>query len=185
MEEPNPIEKHDQDLAEHKKKQSLALVNLGGILSAILTVVLCTVITYTAHFTFGFFKILFGVLVGFGVKRIGKGSGTLVANTAGLYAVAAVIGYEWILATFFIAGDDPSLLPGRHDEESKAFMQMAYSYSRLVHEPAAAAFAYILAFRIAKNPMKKDELDYLLEAKGVSPEVSKYPKEYFKKKRRR
>jgi len=185
MEESNPIEKHDLDFAAHTNRQSVLLANLGGIIAGLLAVFLCTTITYTAHISLGYFKVVFGVLTGMGVKYLGKGSGKYFGNAAGLYGVGAVIVYEWILATYFISKTDPSLLPRGFKPEELEFWKMAFSFSRILKEIGTAIFAYAIAYRIGKNPMKKDELDYLLEAKGISSEDQKYSQKYFKNKKRR
>lgn len=169
----SPIEKHDQDLALHASGQSAAKSHLSGLASALIAVVLCTAITYTTHFAFGFFTIIFGVLTGFVVKYLGKGTGARFGNIAGVYAVAAVVGYELILATFFVASNDPASIKGPHLERTREFLTMANSLSDMLNELCAAAIAYYIAFRIGKNPMGKDELDYLLEAKGIPAENRK------------
>ncbi len=187
MENLTPLQKHDRDLAEHAGRASDFRAHIAGAAAAALTIIACIAFTYFSHFTFGFFKVVFGVVAGVFVKHIGRGTGVRFGILAGTYAVVAVIGYEMMLSAFFIASDDPSsrmpVLPDREAEE--AFMAMTYSFSHLVRDAASAAVAFVLAYRIGKNPMKKDELDYLLEAKFGGEEAEKYSGSYFKKKRRR
>lgn len=184
MSELSPIEKHDLALQEHAGRNSLFLANIAGAGSVLFTIILCTVITEFSHFTFGFFRVVFGVFAGILVKHIGKGSGTRYGVLAGVYAVIAVIGYEVILSTFYIVGRDPSTAPGLEEEE-KEFFRIANNFGMLVQDFATAAVAFVIAYRIGKNPMKKDELDYLLEAKLRTDDDEKYAKNYFKRKRRR
>lgn len=183
MPELSPIEKHDQDLAAHAGKQSVFLAHMSGFAATIIAIVLCTAITYLSHFTFGFFKVIFGLVAGIMVKHIGRGSGSRFGNIAGFYAILAVVGYEIILSTFFIASNAPSSIPVASDLGQKEVLESAYSLSKLTMELATAVFAYIIAYRIGKNPMKKDELDYLLEAKFPDQDGEKYSKRRFHKKR--
>lgn len=184
MPELSPIEKFDQDMAAHSGRQSGLLAHASGLAATIIAIVLCTAITYFSHFTFGFFKIIFGVFAGIMVKHIGRGSGSRFGNIAGFYAVLAVVGYEIILSTFFIASNDPSMLSESHDAGQREFLKSAHNLSKIIMEIATAIFAYILAYRIGKNPMKKDELDYLLEAKFPDQSEEKYSKNRFQKRRR-
>ncbi|GEM_PF-5775481 len=188
MDELTPLEKYDRDLQEHMGGKSDFRAHAAGIAAVLPTVIACTLLTYFSHFTFGFLKIVFGVFTGILVKHFGKGSGTKYGVLAGLYAVAAVVAYEMILETLFIAADNPANSTFRYrDEEQQAFQAMAYSFVNFIRDTASAAGAFVLAYRIGKNPMKKDELDYLLEAKhGDAAEAEvKYAGNYFKKKRRR
>lgn len=187
MEQLTPLQKHDRDLEEHAGGTSDFRAHFAGAGAAALTVTACIMLTYFSHFTFGYFKIVFGVFTGVFVKHIGRGTGGKYGFLAGMYAVVAVISYELMLSTFFVALDDPGeklpVLPDREAEQ--AFLALTYSFSHLVRDAASAVMAFVLAYRIGKNPMKKDELDYLLEAKLGGEESEKYSSTYFKKKRRR
>lgn len=44
--------------------------------------------------------------------------------------------------------------------------------------------SFVAAYRIAVNPMARDELDYLLEAKGVDNADSRYGKGYLRRNQR-
>jgi hypothetical protein len=180
----SPLEKHDRDLDAHSGGKSDFLAHAAGIAAVGLTVIACAALTYFSHFTFGFFKVLFGVFTGILVKHIGRGSGRRYGVLAGAYAVVAVIGYEMILSAFFY---DPAVSAmSRHgDDEMQALREQAHSYRELLFAAASAVGAFVLAYRIGKNPMKKDELDYLLEAKLGADAETKYAGNYFKKKRRR
>lgn len=167
MDELNPIEKHDADLARHTRRQSAALAHASGFAAAFLTVAICFAIAWFTLITFGYFKVIFGVATGIAVKHLGRGAGPRFAHIAGLYAALAVVGYESLIAFFFVASNDPAAHPEMLREGSREILKSAYSFSRLVLEFAEACVAYFLAYRIGLNPMAKDELDYLLEAKGI------------------
>src|SRR4051812_45817502 len=167
MDELNPIEKYDQDFQVHTKNHSLFKSQMSGLLGALLSIVVALGITYASHFEFGFFKFIFGGVVGYGVKKIGKGSGSLHGVIAGFYAAAAVFVYQGLLSLLFVSTDQIVESSNIWKENHRQYFELTHSVLGFMKLIGEAVFAFVIAYNIGKNPMKKDELDYLLAEKRV------------------
>lgn len=185
MTKSNALEKHDHDLAEHVRHQSPFKAHLAGIGTALAAAIGCIIITSLTYFTFGVFKILFGILTGVMVKAIGKGSGVRFGIIAGGYAVLAAVAYEALLSLLFYDPRDPAFRADPLEDGLQQFEEAAYNLVDLIWQLGTAGFAFLIAYRIGKNPMKKDELDYLLEEKIKDTGEAKYDKNYFRRRARR
>ena len=170
---PDPIEKHDADFAAHLAPGNMQLAQTAGLISCLAMAVLWGLITYVGNFVIGYFAIAVGIAVGFSVKQLGKGSGTAFAVTAGVYALLGCMLGNLMCIAFAIA---------HQAGYSLAKILFVVDYGRLfgfylqefdVHDIIFYAIAFSSAFKIALNPMKKDELDYVLEAKGITVEPRK------------
>ena len=180
----NALEKHDMDLRAWGKDGSIIKASIVGALTATILVVIFTAFAYYFHMTLKIFTVLFGVVTGVMVKHIGKGSANKYGTIAGGFAFAGVLFYSLVLANYFvsdaqtIADKFPTNTYGQKDMLNNAFI-----FREILWGIVAAVVSFAIGYRIGKNPMKKDELDYLLEAKGIDSENEKYSKRYFKRKR--
>ena len=103
MGETNAIEKHDEDFAAYTSRQSVSKARLGGLAGMFGTVLFCLIVTDLTGFTFGFFKVVFGVIVGYAVKAWGKGSGHAFGFIAGIHALSGVVLFEVALSAWYDA----------------------------------------------------------------------------------
>ncbi|MBW8887074.1 MAG: hypothetical protein JF616_04870 [Fibrobacteres bacterium] len=170
---PDPIQKHDTDLAAHLAPGNMQFAQVAGLVSCLAMAVLWGLITYAGNLVIGYFAIAVGLAVGASVRFVGKGSGTAYAVTAGAYALLGCMLGNLMCIAFAIA---------HQSGYSLAKILFVVDYGQLfgiylndfdVHDIIFYAIAFSSAFKIALNPMSKDELDYVLEAKGITVQPRK------------
>lgn len=169
----DPIEKYDRDLLEHIQEGSAARAQLAGLVSGLLGALLWGLVTYFSHLIIGYFAIGLGIMVGFAVKAFGKGSGTHFALIGGAYALMSCFLGMLFCLLFFAAASEKIpftqiLFMVDYGEIAKIYFQ-AFEVIDIVFY----AIAFATAFKISLNPLKRDELDYVLASKGIDPDSLK------------
>lgn len=170
---PDPIAKHDADLSAHLAPGNFQFAQAAGIASGVAMAVLWGLITYAGNLVIGYFAIAVGIAVGFSVRFVGKGSGTAYAVTAGIYALLGCMLGNLMCIAFAIAHQEGFSLAKILFVVDYAALFKLYLREFDLHDIIFYAIAFSSAFKIALNPMRKDELDYLLEAKGITVEPRK------------
>lgn len=89
MQQQPPQPKHDQKewLIIQRDDSNIALGILGGILGALVGAAAWGFVVASTHREFGILSIVLGLLVGYGVRWLGKGQGGTFGLLAGLLAV--------------------------------------------------------------------------------------------------
>jgi hypothetical protein len=179
------IEKHDRDKWNHQKDGDTAKAQLAAVAAGLLGAILWGFVTYFTHFILGYFAIGLGVLVGISVKHFGKGSGMIFGIIGGLYALASCfLGMLFSLIFFAAASNNISFVDILFMVDYGEVVKIYFEEFDM-HDIAFYGIAFGSAFKISMNPHGKDELDYLLEAKGINLNEGAIDKNHFKKFRQK
>jgi hypothetical protein len=180
-----PIDKFDKELQDFTRDESVSLSHIVGITSGLFGAIVWGILTYYTHFIIGYFSIALGVLVGFSVKKVGKGSGKSYGLLAGTYALLSCLFGMLLSIVFFVGAEYGISLYKIPFLVNYNIVASAYFSEFDFHDLLFYGIAFISAYKIALNPFKKDELDLLLEEKGFKKENAKYGDDYFKNKKRK
>ncbi len=181
----NAVDQYDADLKSHSSRQSLSLANAGGIIGVVLCVSLSVGFTMVFHVSLKVVYLMFGVVIGIFVKVLGKGVGNKFGFIGAFYAVLGVLIQEFLFSLLFVDLNSYRASRPSIDPEHQNFNSFYASTMEWLWTGGLSIGAAIIAFRISKNPMKKDEIDYLLEAKGIDLDQKWNRTNTFRKNRRR
>lgn len=163
----DPIARHDLDLEARQAQGNFAFAQAAGIAAGVGMAVLWGLITYFTHFVIGYFAIAVGIAVGVAMKAAGKGTGKAYGIMSGAYALLGCMLGNLMCIAFAYADQAGLSLFTILFKVDYGVLFSAYLSEFDVRDILFYAIAFSSAYKIALNPAKKDELDYVLEAKAA------------------
>ena len=137
-------------------QSNLSLAILGGVVAALIGAALWAVITVTTGYQIGFMAIGVGLLVGFTVRHLGKGTTPVFGAVGALLALGGCVVGNVLAITGFIAQDEGqpflSVLSQLNVAAVPAMLMATFSAIDVVFYAIAVYEGYKLSFAAAPAP---------------------------------